>query len=1644
MIQQGQHRNNYQGQQQQLYKSYQSINKVMLSIRIIRCSLYLSKQKDYNMHKRRILFAVSLIVTFAFIDSFAILSQCLRSRCLEQPLQIVPLAIIRLALIVPCIGVIEPIYGSALLLLVNSHVAKGDPPSSQIIERIGGEGDDEGFAIIKSGGNYYTAGSDSYQGSATEIKYCITKIDLDGSVDWRGRGGSQFNQAFALVRGPNGDIIAVGEGGGSVAKLWVLESDGDEDNIMTVSEIGQKAFGIARDSSGNGYLVVGTNGAEATVAFLTNTFSTSWNHAEATIQDYRGVVEHIPSTFAVVGNTPTKQCTYKYYDVWGTEHVTVTDISYAPGNLNYCYAITKLADGNLAIAGWTSPGENGNNKDALIVKISPAGVILWKKAVGFSQDEEARGIKEMPNGNLALAGYTTSKGDGGQDAWILVTDMNGNYIYDKTFGGDRDDYFNGIDVDSSGTISAIGTYTKDGDDAKEMYLVVMRYCLPGTYYSNSFDSCVPCPEGRYQDEPDKHHCKKCDPGTYQDLQGQISCKPCEEGTAQNLEGKSSCPQCLPGTVQPLTGKSSCDDCEPGHYQNLYGQTTCKQCDPGTFASSYGQDQCADCDPGSYQDLPGQASCKYCDPGTAQNTPGSTTTCPQCDPGYYQDSSGKTTCIACDEGTAQNLSGQTKCTSCQPGYYQDTEGQISCKACPSGTYQDLFGQSKCNPCHHMCLTCHGPTYTDCDSCHPTLNLEPSDGSICVCRIGYYNDPLQASPVDYCQPCGRFCKSCSGTPDYCTSCIDNKGVIFNSNTCTCSGIGYFVYNNPDTLQDECVRCFPLCTKCNGPLSSQCHSCDSSKGAIFINPSTCQCDIELYYDSTSETCKPCSSLCKTCFGPGADQCYECNFPTAFPVEEVDHLCVTNCIELGGYFKAPDMCRSKFLANRAIRVQYCLQNMLWRKQYQLHRMCRFQQVHVLWRMPQFVSEWLLCNGRAHLSAQVQIYNQSIECHETCMECFTSGKSGCLSCQPGLLLHKGQCVEVCPDGTFPLGPICAECTPPCKDCLSLSECTTCMAPYYKVDNSSQCVLKCPSGTYAEETLRACIRCFYTCKTCIGSSPDQCLLCDIAKGVGKPTDAPGSCLPIVCPEGFYTSLDHDHNKLTCEPCHKSCLTCGNNGGSGDCIECKDGLVSIPSENSGKLYCKSCSEINPGFFTSPEGTCREVCGDGINLGQVECDDGNKLSGDGCDSTCKIENGYKCYHRDGLPDFCVDSAPPTATLRIEKGNVLTIIYSEEVIAHTDSNTLSKSLNVRLVGTRNSCNFTWTNIDSFPIYTPHKKFSLQAEVNCSLRGEAEIFYVELTEPSYVRDYANNSLQTTVLSARAKRYVYISKDQQAAVEGAGTSFSASSFLTFALVLGANLMQSAAVGAFWTFINMLQLISYVPIISCELPHNLEVFLTEYLTVGRVAFPFRLLPGYLPNPFAYFTAFITFPFNERFVVCGYESLSFIYNFAEQLITWLLLLGFYLLLRILTCCIPETTCSFIHKWRKDYEFNAVIRVLLECYLHLVFSSFLNIWLVNFPSFPNKTQLDMDTFSKKISLVAASAAAVLFSLQKNEIVSSVWFLGNQLAAIRKSDQNYEERRIQRILRNDHRRNRLQKVIPVQILLRDLLTSQILLRPGPHIAY
>jgi fibro-slime domain-containing protein len=94
-------------------------------------------------------------------------------------------------------------------------------------------------------------------------------------------------------------------------------------------------------------------------------------------------------------------------------------------------------------------------------------------------------------------------------------------------------------------------------------------------------------------------------------------------------------------------------------------------------------------------------------------------------------------------------------------------------------------------------------------------------------------------------------------------------------------------------------------------------------------------------------------------------------------------------------------------------------------------------------------------------------------------------------------------------------------------------------------------------------------------------------------------------------------------------------GCGDGTLTPDEACDDGNKISGDGCRENCLQLDPGFScANPGEPCREIarCGDGLVAASERCDDGNMVAGDGCSERCKIEIGKKC---EGEPSVCTDA-------------------------------------------------------------------------------------------------------------------------------------------------------------------------------------------------------------------------------------------------------------------------------------------------------------------------------------------------------------------------------------------------------------------------
>ncbi len=113
------------------------------------------------------------------------------------------------------------------------------------------------------------------------------------------------------------------------------------------------------------------------------------------------------------------------------------DKTFGGDSSDKAYSIQQTADLGYIVAGHTFPkGAEGAN---WIFKLDSDGDLEWDKTFEGGSYDDKSSIQQTKDGGYIVAGVTSSKDAGKNDAWILKLDSNGELEWDKTFGGSESD-----------------------------------------------------------------------------------------------------------------------------------------------------------------------------------------------------------------------------------------------------------------------------------------------------------------------------------------------------------------------------------------------------------------------------------------------------------------------------------------------------------------------------------------------------------------------------------------------------------------------------------------------------------------------------------------------------------------------------------------------------------------------------------------------------------------------------------------------------------------------------------------------------------------------------------------------------------------------------------------------------------------------------------------------------------------------------------------------------------------------------------------------------------------------------------------------------------------------------------------------------
>jgi hypothetical protein len=281
----------------------------------------------------------------------------------------------------------------------NAWILRLNRAGNLIWERtFGGRNSDQVYAVAPSGdGGVVIAGHTRSKG-AGKSDIWVFRLDPDGDLVWeRTLGGARDDRARGITAEANGGFVIAGftQSRGSLeGDAWILRLDrgGELSWDRTFGNAGSDGiFQIASMPDGGsiatGYTDLGRpSGYDLWVIRLDEWGAPMWSRTM-----HRGIFDA------------------------GT-------------------CVVPTADGGSVIAGVTSV-DGFRRDDAWVLRLDASGAVLWERVFGGPEPDAAWAVVPMPGSDYAVIAATSSYGAGSADAWVLGLDGGGTVIWERLHGG---------------------------------------------------------------------------------------------------------------------------------------------------------------------------------------------------------------------------------------------------------------------------------------------------------------------------------------------------------------------------------------------------------------------------------------------------------------------------------------------------------------------------------------------------------------------------------------------------------------------------------------------------------------------------------------------------------------------------------------------------------------------------------------------------------------------------------------------------------------------------------------------------------------------------------------------------------------------------------------------------------------------------------------------------------------------------------------------------------------------------------------------------------------------------------------------------------------------------------------------------------
>eukprot|EP00347_Sterkiella_histriomuscorum_P005340 403356986 len=621
--------------------------------------------------------------------------------------------------------------------------------------------------------------------------------------------------------------------------------------------------------------------------------------------------------------------------------------------------------------------------------------------------------------------------------------------------------------------------------------------------------------------------------------------------------------------------------------------------------------------------------------------------------------------------------------------------------------------------------------------------------------------------------------------------------------------------------------------------------------------------------------------------------------------------------------------------------------------------------------------------------------CYYKCQTCWDSDYNQCFTCKPNFFFNKNECLDQCMDGTYAdtIEWACKQCPYQCRICTGndpLSQCQKCATGYFKMGDG--CYDKCPDGYWGDQQDYTCKQCNSACTLCYGPSSLQCTKCANLEGVneiGKLRKigyllSGTECKIPKCPEGQFFKWEYNLVKDLyfgqCQTCHSRCRKC-TGASELECVQCYQGSIL----NSTLHTCKYCHEIT-GLFTNEELECEDICGDGILITK-QCDDGNALSGDGCNDKCVVEYGFACPIP-GIP--CKETIPPTFRVSsINAKNLIYVEFSEPIQIFEETALSPDNIQIEITGKATKYKFSWRMINDvknplLPGRIINKFAFVSSEFQQSLDG-SEKYKITFQNYSAIQDLAGNPVAAeSYAEINVNSFVFLSASEQSTISSGGSSLKYTFMSVFSFNLVLKVVLNSSMQYLWGLVHALQVFNFLLYMNIDFPNNVQTF-SGYLKVASG--DIEEMQQYIPNIADYIvniknveSSMDNEKLQQKFIDDDVPP-YFIVAFGQKLTLWciafLIILPFSLVLNKL--------CKKVKLWEEiigAFFFNLPLRTFIEMYIELILQVVVNTQFVKFKNLDQMITTLIAFIFGAISLLLPFMAMTLIYHNRRIIKSKKW--------------------------------------------------------------